>query len=206
MPAHKITKKALKLFLRQKLATDKRWALRALERIYERQTQAEKATRSTRVWNKVGFSGVHAEIMSSFAEQYARRGSLSSKQMAILQKIIPKYTRQIFELSNRQKLEAAYKKAQGMTASRRTATRRRAGTTKLQRYTKQLAELGYEIHVAENPDLETKYIMRPIRGNGQIGYGLTLDCVLAFINQLKANRTWTASDTAVDRQIMYNEA
>ena len=82
-------------FIKHKCATDPRWALRALERIYADQTRAEQAAGHTSEHNGVGFSGVDGDILSSFAEQFARRRSLSPKQMEILFKKMPKYARQL---------------------------------------------------------------------------------------------------------------
>jgi hypothetical protein len=82
-------------FLREKCASDARWALRALLRIYEDQTAEEQAVGHTRVHNGVGFSGVDGEILSSFAEQFQRKGRLSPKQMAIVFKKMPRYAKQL---------------------------------------------------------------------------------------------------------------
>lgn len=76
--------------------------------IYDRQTQDEKSTESTNHQNGVGFSGVDAEILSSFAAQILRkqgRGQalgtcLSEKQMAIAKKKIARYSRQLAEVAN----------------------------------------------------------------------------------------------------------
>lgn len=89
------TKKARVEFLREKLSTDARWASRGLLRIYEYQTTDEKATQDTRHWNNVGFSGVDAEILSSFAEQLLKGRTLSEKQMAIVFRKMKKYARQL---------------------------------------------------------------------------------------------------------------
>jgi len=53
----KITKKAMEAWIRHKLGTDKSWAERALFRIYDCQTQEEKAIKDTEVNNGVGFTG-----------------------------------------------------------------------------------------------------------------------------------------------------
>ena len=91
----KFTKANIKVVIQRKLSTDDRWALRALERIYALQTSSEKASHSTYEVNNVGFSGADAEILSSFAEQYRQRGSLSPKQMELLRKRIVRYHGQI---------------------------------------------------------------------------------------------------------------
>lgn len=101
----KITKKAILEALRKKLAEDYRWAVRALVRIYEMQTDAERNTQQTIEHNGVGFSAFDAEILSSLAEQVKQGRGLSGRQMAIVYKKIPRYHRQIFQISSRERLE-----------------------------------------------------------------------------------------------------
>jgi hypothetical protein len=93
--------------LRQRLASNDRWALRALMRIYHNQTADEQNSESTIERNCIGFTGPDAEILTSFARQYQRRGSLSPKQMIILRRRIPAYARQIVQGSDTTRIEAA---------------------------------------------------------------------------------------------------
>ena len=65
----KITQVQIRNFLKNKLATDSAWALRALVRIHEFQTMDEQAAGVTREANSVGFSGADAE----FLIQHGRR-------------------------------------------------------------------------------------------------------------------------------------
>ena len=102
----KVTKKAIKDFLKSKLGTDAGWALRALKKIYENQTADEQASGSTHYINNIGFTGCDAEILTSFAGQLDRRGFLTEKQMNLVFKKMPKYWGQILEISDRNKLEA----------------------------------------------------------------------------------------------------
>ena len=106
----KITKKALKGYVREMIATDARWALRALVVIYSFQTESEKVAEQTSVHNTVGFTGCDAEFLTSLAKQYERRGFLSEKQMKILYRVMPKYWRQIIDASDKEKLEKSYEK------------------------------------------------------------------------------------------------
>lgn len=87
------------LYIRHQLATDPAWALRALVKIYERQTASEKSTQGTIEQNGIGFSGIDGNFFSSLAEQYNRKGTLSEKQMVIVMKRMKKYARQILDLS-----------------------------------------------------------------------------------------------------------
>ena len=99
-----ITIKARQEYVKHKLATDKSWALRGLQHIYSKQTSDEQSQGDTKYNNSVGFSGAHAEIMSSLAQQYAWRGFLTKKQLQVVFKIIPKYWKQVLVASNDEKL------------------------------------------------------------------------------------------------------
>ena len=90
-----MTKKAKREFLRYKLSTDDKWALRALEVIFDNQTEDEKDSHVTVNENNIGFNKVDADLLSSFAKQYKERGSLSNRQMEVLKKRISKYWKQI---------------------------------------------------------------------------------------------------------------
>lgn len=94
----KVTQASIKNFLKNKLATDKSWATRALVRIHQRQTLAEQSCQHTIEANGVGFSGCDAEILSSFADQFNKRGSLSEKQMKLVFRKMPRYWQQIKSL------------------------------------------------------------------------------------------------------------
>ena len=101
----KITKKQTHDFVKKQLATNKAWALKALLKIFNFQTKDEQEYEHTRILNKVGFTGVDAEILSSFAKQYLTRGFLSPKQMTLVYKKMPKYWMQIIKISDKKKLE-----------------------------------------------------------------------------------------------------
>jgi hypothetical protein len=94
--------------LRQRLASKDRWALRALMRIYQNQTADEQNSETTIERNGIGFTGPYAEILSSFARQYQRRGSLSERQMIILRRRIPAYARQIVQCTDTTRFEHAF--------------------------------------------------------------------------------------------------
>jgi hypothetical protein len=73
--------------------------LRALIAIFNFQTDYEQDAEVTRERNNVGFSGIDGEILSSFAKQVKKRGSLSEKQMVIARKKMKKYWRQLVEIA-----------------------------------------------------------------------------------------------------------
>jgi len=107
----KISQAKIKDFFKKQLSTNPQWALRGLVRIYERQTIGEQMDKTTNVLNGVGFSGADAEILSSFAEQYRRKGNLSEKQMALVFKKMPRYWRQLASLVPMEKIELLMKNA-----------------------------------------------------------------------------------------------
>ena len=92
----KITSKTqLVDILKAQLATRPKQAIKGLMRIYANQTESEQSSGEVIVNNGVGFVGVDSEILTSFAKQYERKGSLSEKQMTILYKKMPKYAGQL---------------------------------------------------------------------------------------------------------------
>lgn len=99
-----ITNKTKKEYIKSKLSSNPKWALKALLLVYDKQTADEKLIADTKHHNSVGFSGAHAEILSSFAQQYRSRGTLSDKQMKCVFKIMPRYWKQCLDNCNHNKL------------------------------------------------------------------------------------------------------
>ena len=86
-------------FLKKKLGSDRRWAVRALERIYKCQCVEEIEAKQTIGKNGVGFSSVDAPILTGVYEFYQKRGYLTDKQMSgIVFKIMPRYASQLYRL------------------------------------------------------------------------------------------------------------
>ena len=86
-------------FLKKKLSSDRRWAVRALERIYKCQSDEELASKQTVDRNNVGFSSVDAPILTGVYEFYQKRGYLTDKQMGnVVFKIMPRYASQLYRL------------------------------------------------------------------------------------------------------------
>jgi hypothetical protein len=102
-----MTKKELIAALKERLATDDLWALRALTVVYRNQTADEQARQQTIEHNGTGFSGPDAEILSSFAQQYQRRGTLSPRQMHLLRRKMPSYASQVARAADKTRLMAA---------------------------------------------------------------------------------------------------
>lgn len=85
-------------FIKNQLATNPTWAVKALVKIYERQTIDEQNSQSTKENNGIGFNGLDANILSSFAEQVNKGRNLSVKQMTIVYKKMPRYWKQVASL------------------------------------------------------------------------------------------------------------
>lgn len=71
-----------------------------LVKVYECQTADEQAIGETMEHNGMGFNGLDAEILSSFARFYLQRGYLTPKQIEICRKKMKKYAGQVTKLAN----------------------------------------------------------------------------------------------------------
>jgi len=82
-------------YVKEKLSSDSAWASRAIVKLYECQTMDEQCSGLTKENNGVGFNGLDAVILSSFAEQLLKGRSLTAKQLAIAHRKLPKYSGQV---------------------------------------------------------------------------------------------------------------
>lgn len=73
---------------------------RGILTIYSLQTWDEMVDEEAKEVNGIGFNGIDAEILSSFAKQLQMKGYLSHKQMAIARKKMLKYAGQLTRVSN----------------------------------------------------------------------------------------------------------
>jgi hypothetical protein len=117
---HDIKKKEIEQFIRNKIKTDDRWALRTLIIMYQKQTITEIRDEQTRESNHVGFTGFDSHLMTLFAKSYLSRAKtlknlkklqyelnsklMSKKQMDIIRRTMQKYWRQVYENSDELKL------------------------------------------------------------------------------------------------------
>ena len=85
--------------IKAQVAASEAWQDRALIAIYNGQTAAEQEAAATVEDNGIGFSGIDAEILTSFAQQLQKRGFLSPKQRAIVARKMPKYAGQLWCLA-----------------------------------------------------------------------------------------------------------
>lgn len=131
----KITNAKMKDFLKEKLTKSEVWQISGLLTIYNNQTQDEQITGNATYYNEIGFTGVDAEILTSFSKQVLRNTTkcrwcgeyqdghyqckkcrrplkpLSYKQMLIIIKKMPKYWKQIWESAKLKDGGEALKKA-----------------------------------------------------------------------------------------------
>jgi len=89
------TQKAQTAHIRTQLGSSIAWASKGVIRIFENQTHDEQAVEATHEHNGIGFTGVDANILSSFAKQILKGRTMSPKQSAILFKKMPKYAGQL---------------------------------------------------------------------------------------------------------------
>ena len=96
----KWTKEEIKEKLEANNSSSVIWIQRGILAIYAKQTEDEKFEKSTNYNNNVGFTGVDAKILSSFAEQLIKGWTLSKKQIEIAKKKMPKYAGQLSKIAN----------------------------------------------------------------------------------------------------------
>lgn len=82
------------------LETSDKMVHRSIVKIYEYQTADEQSTESTSHHNGVGFNGIDAPLLSSFAKQVLNGRTLSPKQMIYARKKIMKYSNQLAKIAN----------------------------------------------------------------------------------------------------------
>jgi hypothetical protein len=75
---------------------------KAIVKLYEKQTYDEQVCQDTHEQNGVGFNGLDAPILSSFAEFYKKTGFLTPKQLIIARKKIMKYANQLCKIANQE--------------------------------------------------------------------------------------------------------
>jgi hypothetical protein len=97
-------------YIKNQLATNQAWAVKALVKVYTLQTMDEQITGQTSNLNGIGFNGIDSKILSSFAEQVNKGRNLSVKQISILHKKMPRYHKQIASFIPAEKMAEIEKK------------------------------------------------------------------------------------------------
>lgn len=80
------------------IAESPRFAIRALVVLYKYQTEDEREAMASIHRNGFGFSKYDAEFLTSLAQQVEAGRTLSAKQMACMQRTLPKYAAQLVRI------------------------------------------------------------------------------------------------------------
>lgn len=100
MELRHLKKSIIKDFITKKIATDDKWAIRTLRLLYASQTESERSGNKSLAINKRGFSRNDAEVLTPLAKQ----SILTDDQMKLIHEILPKYWKQVYRASLKQKL------------------------------------------------------------------------------------------------------
>ena len=116
-------KKELLEFLKMMISTNDKWAIRALERIYQGQEADEIDDKETKHLNNIGFSGYDAPTLTSIYKSYKEHNNhMTPKMLDLVKKLMKKYAGQIFRSSyfDMDKMNKIYEQwlAQNKKASR----------------------------------------------------------------------------------------
>lgn len=96
-----------KAFIVKAIANSDAWLFRAIVSIFERQTADEQAAETTAHDNGIGYNGIDAPIMSSFAKQIIEHkkgmskfaSPLSPRQIVMARKKMNKYAGQLLRIA-----------------------------------------------------------------------------------------------------------
>ena len=113
-----ITKQTIADYVKHMLATNEKWAIRGMLKIYDRQTNDEQQSQATSHNNSVGFSGVDGGILSSFSTYYLKYNRLSPKQLTIVFRRMPRYWAQILSVIPVDKMEKLAQDAEAFRAAK----------------------------------------------------------------------------------------
>jgi hypothetical protein len=84
--------------IKSNLSTNPKWIERALVVLYEYQTDSEKSTNKTQIFNDLGFNKPDSSYLSYCAKWVKSGRSLSGVHLTKCGQKLPKYWRQIKEL------------------------------------------------------------------------------------------------------------
>jgi hypothetical protein len=97
-------KKAAKVWTKDEIKniilTNDQQVGKMLVKLWELQTQDEQRDNQTKHHNGVGFNGLDASILSSFAKWFQKTGRLSDKQLVLARKKLVKYAGQLTNIAN----------------------------------------------------------------------------------------------------------
>lgn len=94
------TKTWTKEQIKHLLETSDKMVHRSIVKLYEKQTEDEKRSGGTKYHNNIGFNGIDAPLLTSFAKQILAGKTLTKKQMYYARKKIMKYSTQLTKIAN----------------------------------------------------------------------------------------------------------
>ncbi len=98
----KLTQKEWKRELQSLLLASDMALERSIIRIWEQQTYSEQSSGEALIVDGVGFNKMDAPLMGAFADQLIHNRSLSEKQKVVARKVMPKYWKQLMNISKAQ--------------------------------------------------------------------------------------------------------
>ena len=100
-----ISNNDIEKYIKFKLGTDPKWVIKALLYIHSQQTTMEQTTQQSVVLNQIGFDKYDAQFLSSLVDHYVVHKTFSKTIFKHLYKKIPKYWKQIYDISNMDKIK-----------------------------------------------------------------------------------------------------
>jgi len=97
--------------IKERLLVSDKWVTEGVIRIFEYQTAEEQNNHVTAEDNGVGFNGVDAELLSSYAEFAMKTGYLTKGQMVYARKKMLKYSGQLAKIANSKMMTEQMKRA-----------------------------------------------------------------------------------------------
>jgi len=101
------TRKQIISFLRIKLLTNRDWRIRALNMLFNLQTEPEKYDYITKEDNGIGFTKIDSLKLNTIVRKIQRKKEISIDDEKYLKIKIPRYAAQIARFSNKTKLKEA---------------------------------------------------------------------------------------------------
>jgi hypothetical protein len=86
--------------IKERLLISDKWVTEGVIRIFEYQTASEQDSHQTSEDNGVGFNGVDAELLTSYAKFAIKSGFLTKGQMTYARKKMLKYSGQLAKIAN----------------------------------------------------------------------------------------------------------
>jgi len=86
--------------IKKNLLISKTWLTKAIIAIYNKQTESEKYSEITSLYNKVGFSAFDAPRLSYYAKWLLSGRSLSGRHLDIARKKMLRYSKQLAKIAN----------------------------------------------------------------------------------------------------------